>query len=219
MFFLNGPRKIVSWVAVAAFFAAASPAFGAIVNRVHNASFEDSLGGSNNWDNTTTRGIDNPVNTSAPDGRRMLRLSEVTATSGLSFTFQTITGVQEGDVVAVSALARQTRDDADDQGEVRLEFPASTSLTLDTPVQVDLLLEEHPDVLVVPQQAVQKDPSASYVWIAGDDGRAHRRDVRVGLAVRGVTQILSGVTQGDRVILTGVSELSDGTPITWREGL
>jgi RND family efflux transporter MFP subunit len=101
-------------------------------------------------------------------------------------------------------------------GEVRLGLGTVATLPLDTPVQVELLLDERRDVIVVPVQALQKDATTSFVWIAGDDRQAHRRDVRVGLTVGGLSQIVSGITAGERVILTGIAELTEGTPITFR---
>ena len=101
-------------------------------------------------------------------------------------------------------------------GEVRLEIVPPTALTIDTPVQLDLQIEERRDVVVVPLQAVQKDGTVTFVWIAGDDRQAHRREVRVGLSAGGLTQIVSGVAVGERVILTGIAELIEGTTITFR---
>ena len=97
--------------------------------------------------------------------------------------------------------------------DVRLDFAAPPALPIDTPVQVDLLIEERQNVLTVPVAAVQRDAGAPYVWVAGDDGLAHRREVRVGLTSAGRAQILSGLVPGERVILTGISELNEGTVI------
>jgi RND family efflux transporter MFP subunit len=96
--------------------------------------------------------------------------------------------------------------------EVRLDLPGPTALPLDTPVQVEILIEERRDVLTVPAAAVQRE-TTPFVWIAGEDGRAHRRDVRVGLLSGGRAQILSGLTAGERVIVTGIGELNEGIAI------
>lgn len=98
--------------------------------------------------------------------------------------------------------------------EVRLGFPTPSALKIDTPVQVEILLEERRDVLVAPESAIQRQGLAAFVWIARQDGRAERREVRVGLTVNGVAQILSGLTAGDQIIVTGISQLEDGAPIT-----
>lgn len=132
---------------------------------------------------------------------------------GQPASVQTATGAAETAIVSL----RLAPNPVATTGEVRLGLATPTSLTLDATVQLELLLEERKSVVVVPQQAVQKDLTSSFVWIAGDDRQAHRRDVRVGLTTGGLAQIVSGVTVGERVILTGISELAEGTPITFKE--
>jgi multidrug efflux system membrane fusion protein len=53
----------------------------------------------------------------------------------------------------------------------------------------------------------------TFVMIAGADGLAHRRDVRLGLVTKALTEIVSGVTAGDRVIVAGLKDVTDGAPI------
>ncbi len=98
--------------------------------------------------------------------------------------------------------------------EVRLSFAGPSALKIDTPVQVEILLDERKDVLVAPESAIQRQGVAAFVWIARQDGRAERREVRVGLTVNGLAQILSGLIAGDPIIITGISQLEDGAPIT-----
>ena len=77
-------------------------------------------------------------------------------------------------------------------------MPSPTTLKIDDAVQVQLLLEERRDVIVVPQQAIQKDGTTSFVWIAGEDRQAHRREVRTGLASGSLIQVASGVAAGEQ---------------------
>ena len=51
--------------------------------------------------------------------------------------------------------------------------------------------------------------------VAGVDGRAHRRDVHLGLAVRDRVEIIAGVTPGDRVITRNVSQVPEGTLLSF----
>jgi multidrug efflux system membrane fusion protein len=97
--------------------------------------------------------------------------------------------------------------------EIRLDLATPPPLAIDTPVQVEILIEERRDVLTIPAAAVQRDSGAPVVWVAGEDGLAHRREVRIGLVAGGRAQVLSGLTPTDQVILTGISELNEGTPI------
>jgi RND family efflux transporter MFP subunit len=97
--------------------------------------------------------------------------------------------------------------------EVRLSLQGQTSLPLDTLVQVEIQLDERTGVIVVPEHAVVREGTATHVWIARDDARAERRPVRVGLTANGLSQMVSGVQVGERVITTGLTQLQDGTPI------
>ena len=49
--------------------------------------------------------------------------------------------------------------------------------------------------------------------IAGDDGRAHRRNVRPGLVTQAFTQIVDGLAPGDRVIVGHLADVGDGSAI------
>ncbi len=80
-------------------------------------------------------------------------------------------------------------------------------------MQVEVLVEERRDVLTVPAGAVQREDQKAFVWIAGDDGLAHRRDVTIGLTSTGRAQITSGLQAGERVIITGIAELSEGAVV------
>ena len=85
--------------------------------------------------------------------------------------------------------------------EIRLAFSGPTQLTIQTGVVIEIILDERNNVVVVPLAAVIKKDDATYVMVAGADGRAHRRDVRVGLQSHDRAEIVSGVTSGDEVIV------------------
>jgi membrane fusion protein (multidrug efflux system) len=114
---------------------------------------------------------------------------------------------------AVVSTPRMT-DAAGASAELRLSFDPAAALTVDTPARVEILVEERQNVVVVPNGTIRKDDTGAYVMIAGADGRAHRRDVHVGLATRDGTQITSGVTAGDQVITSALDQVTDGMAIT-----
>jgi RND family efflux transporter MFP subunit len=131
---------------------------------------------------------------------------------GLTATIQVIGGVTEAATVAY----RQAPESGGSSGEVRINLASPTTVALDTPVRVEILVEERRDAVVVPQQAVQAESGVSFVWVATDDGVARRREVKLGLTANGLTQIASGVTVGEKIIVTGISELAEGTPIVFK---
>jgi len=96
---------------------------------------------------------------------------------------------------------------------VRLTAPEVNGLTMNDVVQVDLMLDERRDVLAVPVEALQRDGTASFVMVADPDGIARRRPVRVGLTAGAFVQIDDGLRPGEYVIVQGLLDVSDGSPI------
>jgi membrane fusion protein (multidrug efflux system) len=98
--------------------------------------------------------------------------------------------------------------------EVRLAFAAKPTLAVDTQVRAEIVFAERPDAIVVPTIAVQRDETTSFVMIAGPDSVARRRTVRVGLIAAERTEIVEGVSPGERVITKPLDQVADGVAIT-----
>jgi RND family efflux transporter MFP subunit len=98
--------------------------------------------------------------------------------------------------------------------EVRLALTGATALTLNAPVSVEILIDQRTGAVVVPATAMQKDEAGTFVIVVGADLLAHRRDVRVGLTARDLTQITEGLSAGDRVVTSGLQGLTDGAAVT-----
>ena len=97
--------------------------------------------------------------------------------------------------------------------DVRVAFTAPATLPLETPVEVQITLEERDNVLVVPRGAILREDGMTYVMVAGPDDRAHRHDVRVGLTTSTHAHIVTGINAGDRVIVTNLEQLAEGTAV------
>ena len=69
------------------------------------------------------------------------------------------------------------------------------------------------DALYLPVSSVKDSAGESYVYIVGDDGRAHKRVVTEGLANDENVEITSGLKVGDQVVVRGQDFLEDGTLI------
>lgn len=63
-----------------------------------------------------------------------------------------------------------------------------------------------------PTTAVQKDGDANFVWVLADD-RVKRTAVKTGAATDGRTEILEGLTGGERVVLEPPPDLRDGQQV------
>jgi RND family efflux transporter MFP subunit len=97
--------------------------------------------------------------------------------------------------------------------EVRLALTGPAPPPLATPVTAEIVVDRRDRVVVLPESAIAKDETGTYVMVAGADGRAHRRDVRVGLVVSHLAEIQSGITDGDEVIVGGLDQVSDNAAI------
>jgi HlyD family secretion protein len=79
-------------------------------------------------------------------------------------------------------------------------------------VEVEIIAGEKSGTLIVPRASVLRDGDKRYLYLA-DEGRARRREVKVGLTGLTEVEILGGVAEKDAVILPGSTPLSDGLRI------
>lgn len=78
----------------------------------------------------------------------------------------------------------------------------------------------NPNSIVVPANVIQEDASGDkYLYtvteISGNTGTAKKVIVKTGLTSSNQTEILSGVTAGDKVVTEGVNTVSEGTKLNF----
>lgn len=74
-------------------------------------------------------------------------------------------------------------------------------LRIDMTAQVYIVQDKVSGVLTVPASAVKKDKDGEYVQVVQADGTSNKQAVKTGLTNRVNTQILSGVKEGDNVVI------------------
>jgi membrane fusion protein (multidrug efflux system) len=79
-------------------------------------------------------------------------------------------------------------------------------------VRAQIVVEEHPHALVVPRSAVLYDQKQPYLFV-DDHGQSRRRQVETGIDDGKLIEITGGVAVGDRVVVTGNAQLSDGMAV------
>ena len=115
----------------------------------------------------------------------------------------------EGRVVSRPAAVDPTGVSAD----VRIAFGKSTKLAAGTPVRVEIAAEERRNALAVPIEALIHEDDDTFVMVAGDDKKAHKRKVEVGLTTPTTAELVGGVKAGEQVIVQGQQGLPDGADI------
>ena len=68
------------------------------------------------------------------------------------------------------------------------------------------------NLLTIPEQAVLREGQLASVFMH-QDGHARRRLVTLGRQFDGALEVLSGLNEGEEVILSGLSDLVDGAPV------
>lgn len=87
---------------------------------------------------------------------------------------------------------------------------APAPMSIGSPVAGEILISELAEAMVVPTRAILRIPGATYVLVAGADGRVVRKDIRVGVVTQDFTQVLEGLQLGDNVITSALTEINEG---------
>ena len=137
-----------------------------------------------------------------------------------------ISGLDEGREVRITLKADET---TRCQGRIRLISPVvdpatgTVKLTIEARspkatlrpgafVTIDIVRETHERALLVPREAVVRDLSDAYVFVARGD-KAEKRAISIGLEEAGQIEALSGLAAGDQVIVAGQGGLKEGQVI------
>lgn len=76
--------------------------------------------------------------------------------------------------------------------------------------RVRVAAEERPDVILVPQIAVQELQSAKYMLVVGPDNKVSQRPVKVGDRYENSIIVLEGLQAGERVVTEGIQKVRPG---------
>ncbi len=80
-------------------------------------------------------------------------------------------------------------------------------------VNARLLVEEKRGVTLVPTAAVQRNSSATYVYVVTAQSTVTVRTITIGTTEGDDSEATSGLVPGDVVVLTGVDKLQEGTKV------
>ncbi|MBZ9704570.1 MULTISPECIES: efflux RND transporter periplasmic adaptor subunit [unclassified Mesorhizobium] len=81
-------------------------------------------------------------------------------------------------------------------------------------VRVRLHVKQQPDALMVPQVALGSSQLGKYLYVVGKGNTVDQRLVSTGPTSGDLVAILSGVTEGDRVITGNLQKIGPGMPIS-----
>jgi multidrug efflux system membrane fusion protein len=80
-------------------------------------------------------------------------------------------------------------------------------------VNAQLLVDEKKDVTLVPNAAVQRNGSKTFVYLVKPDHSVTVREVNIGSANAEDSEVTSGVAPGDVLVTQGVDKLQEGSMV------
>jgi len=78
------------------------------------------------------------------------------------------------------------------------------------------LANDEREALVIPEQALTPEAERQYVFVVAD-GKAQRREVRIGSRRPGSVEVLAGLNAGEQVVVEGTQKVRDGAPVRTTE--
>jgi HlyD family secretion protein len=109
----------------------------------------------------------------------------------------------DGKVTQISPIGVERDNVTTFEVEVSIQNPGN-ELKANMTANAEIVLEEHPDSLIVPEAAITYDGQRqAFIDIVAADSKEGRRrvPVKVGVGSGTRTQVLSGVNQGDKIVL------------------
>ncbi|WP_242457192.1 efflux RND transporter periplasmic adaptor subunit [Treponema zioleckii] len=79
--------------------------------------------------------------------------------------------------------------------------------------KVILYTEDYEGAVVMPATSVVQNGDKYYAYAVNDDSTVSKREVTLGKNVDGMVQLLSGVSEGEKIVIQGQTSLADGSKI------
>jgi multidrug efflux system membrane fusion protein len=80
-------------------------------------------------------------------------------------------------------------------------------------VSTRLLIDTLKQVIIVPEDAVERGPNGLYAFVVGNENKVEMRDVKVGQEGNGQSVILQGLSPGEKVVVAGQYRLQPGAVV------
>ena len=79
--------------------------------------------------------------------------------------------------------------------------------------KIKLLTVLHKDALCLPIDAIQTLDDKNFVYVVQSDSTVTVRNVEIGVNVDGIVEIVNGLSEGDKIVIDGTQNLSEGAQI------
>ena len=97
----------------------------------------------------------------------------------------------------------------------RADFPNPKRLLRHGQTGTVLINRVIKDALVIPQRATFETLDKRYVYVVGEDGVAHQREIAVQNEMDDIYVIKKGLQAGDKIVLEGIRQVRDGEKVEY----
>ena len=94
-------------------------------------------------------------------------------------------------------------------GRIRFSGEVPPGLRQNQRVTVRVMMDELIDVLKLQRGSFAENGGGRSAFVLADNGLAQRRNIQLGARSAGEVEVLSGLTEGDRVIISSITEFED----------
>ena len=115
-------------------------------------------------------------------------------------------------LMAKVTFAAKVIDQASRSFGIEIRLPLRKTLRPNMTAVIKIADYSKNNSIVIPLNAVQRSTSGDYVFVA-DKGEAKKKTVKVGAVSGAQAEILNGLSNGDKLITQGASEVEDGDKI------
>jgi len=123
--------------------------------------------------------------------------------------------------IYVNTLEKSYQGEVTNVGSVAMNgsYPIELSLEGDEALraglyaEVDIIINQHENVMLLPRQAVKQDYASYFVYVVSEEGTAKKQAVTLGLSDEDHYEILSGLSYTDPVIHLGLDYVEEGTAV------
>jgi len=109
--------------------------------------------------------------------------------------------VKEGRITQEQAEEMMKQGQQGQQGIMQTVRPEDLQLREGLTVTVSILVEEKEDVLLVPNGAITRRESRTYVQVVSPEGTTQEREIKTGISNWQYTEVTGGLSEGEQVVV------------------
>jgi|GEM_PF-2325530 len=123
-----------------------------------------------------------------------------------------------GSVEYISPIAEMVATSQGEQSQVKIRIAVDNSEVMDQikpgyNVNFKVILNQKDEAIVIPLDAIVEKDGKEYVYVVGQEGIVSEKEVQTGLTNELFTEIVKGLSVGERIILSPGEEIADGVKV------